>query len=648
MNRSKNSIFSHTRPHRLAVRTSLFQGGDTGSIPVGARFLYKGHGMKKLIILTCVVAAMSSSQEIALNGNRGMFSLQYARPHDMGMFSFHITPDWRYEGFDVTYQDTQITDRRHFVHLASGLSYSILDYLEMRFRAQSFVKYYETSDFPVHRDDPYPPWGFNCLEVGLKVGYPFIVDEKTHTYYAFGVDGYVDFSLELSENARTHDSSFYAGVFDGVAPEFPPYIPHNPDIGFTGLFDFRIGPFASHANAGYLITGTDRNPGYVTAADFNRLERPNFITHGFGIELIPTDPVRILFETYGVYNTEAKTESLWITPGLRFGAQTVSFDLGCELGVVNESDTRYWKPFFNISLGFDFVKKIEVYVPLAVISGKVYDVKTQDPIVATITFPGTDVEAAQTKTDGTYKISLTPGNYRVHVDAPDYRWKEQGIIVKDGAELVVDFYLNKVEIISGTVTGKVSDAETGKPVAATITFANSKTFIVTTDSTTGIYKATLPPATYSVKAEAEYYIMESAPLILAKDETKLQNFILKPVPKVGEKIVLKGIYFDFNSATIKPTSYPVLDDAAKVLKAKPKMRIEIGGHTDSVGSDSYNQKLSYQRAQSVRDYLVRYHAIDPSRLDVRGYGESQPIGDNRTMAGRDLNRRIEFRILSVE
>jgi outer membrane protein OmpA-like peptidoglycan-associated protein len=591
---------------------------------------------------------MSFSQEITLRGNRGMFNLQYARPHDMGMFSFHITPDWRYEGFDVVYQDTQITDRRHFVHLTSGLSYSILDYLEMRFSAQSFVKYYETSDFPIHRDDPNPPWGFNCLEVGLKVGYPFIIDEKTHTYYAFGIDGYVDFSLELSQNARTHDSTFYAGVFDGVAPEFPPYIPHDPDVGFNGLFDFRIGPFASHVNAGYLFTGADRNPGYVTVADFNQLERPNFITHGFGIELIPIDPVRILFETYGVYDTEAQTESLWITPGLRFGAQTVSFDIGCELGIVNESDTRYWKPFFNISLGYDFVKEIEVHVPIATISGKVYDTETQEPIVATVTIPGADVDSVQTKTDGTYKISLAPGNYRVHVDAPDYRWKEQGIILKDGAELIVDFHLNKIEVIAGTVTGKVSDAETGKPIPATITFANSKTFTVTTDSTTGIYKVTLPPATYSVKAEAEYYIMESAPLILAKDETKLQNFILKPVPKVGEKIVLKGIYFDFNSATIKPTSYPVLDDAAKVLKAKPKMRIEIGGHTDSVGSDSYNQKLSYQRAQSVKYYLVRYHAIDPSRIEVRGYGESQPIGDNRTIAGRELNRRIEFRILSVD
>ena len=169
---------------------------------------------------------------------------------------------------------------------------------------------------------------------------------------------------------------------------------------------------------------------------------------------------------------------------------------------------------------------------------------------------------------------------------------------------------------------------------------------VTTDPSTGIYKVTVPPGAYSVKIEAVDYVPESAPIVLAKDETKIHNFTLKPIPKVGEKVVLRGIYFDFNSAVIKPTSYPVLDDAAKVFKVKPKMRVEISGHTDSVGSDSYNQKLSYQRANSVRDYLIRYHNIDPSRLIAIGYGESQPMADNRTKSGRDMNRRIEFKVLS--
>ena len=226
--------------------------------------------------------------------------------------------------------------------------------------------------------------------------------------------------------------------------------------------------------------------------------------------------------------------------------------------------------------------------------------------------------------------------------------KNRGVVLKDGDRRILDFHLNKVEVLKAILTGKVSDVEDGKPLVAKITFVNKKTFTAITDTSTGIYKITIPPGTYSVKVDAEYYITGSAPLILAKDETKIKNFALKRVPRVGEKIVLKGIYFNFNSAVIKPQSYSVLDDAAKVLKAKPKMRIEIGGHTDSIGSDSYNQKLSYQRALAVKNYLMAYHAIDPSRLEVRGYGETQPIGDNRTLLGRDLNRRIEFKILSVD
>jgi len=109
-----------------------------------------------------------------------------------------------------------------------------------------------------------------------------------------------------------------------------------------------------------------------------------------------------------------------------------------------------------------------------------------------------------------------------------------------------------------------------------------------------------------------------------------------------KKIELKQtVYFDFNKATIKSVSFPLLDDVAQAMKDNPKIKVEIQGHTDSVGDDNYNLKLSQKRAESVKAYLVK-KGIDSARMVPKGYGENVPIADNRTTAGRDQNRRVEF------
>ncbi len=121
---------------------------------------------------------------------------------------------------------------------------------------------------------------------------------------------------------------------------------------------------------------------------------------------------------------------------------------------------------------------------------------------------------------------------------------------------------------------------------------------------------------------------------------------LRLVVVTAKRIEIKQkIYFDFNKARIKPVSYPVLDEVAKVLLDHPSMRVEIQGHTDSRGSRRYNKRLSQRRAEAVRRYLIR-KGVDPGRLIARGYGEDRPIATNRTAAGREKNRRVEFHILS--
>ncbi len=102
------------------------------------------------------------------------------------------------------------------------------------------------------------------------------------------------------------------------------------------------------------------------------------------------------------------------------------------------------------------------------------------------------------------------------------------------------------------------------------------------------------------------------------------------------------VFFDFDSATLKPGAYREIDRTANVLNRYPQTTILVAGHTDSSGSESYNQQLSERRAQAVRDALVN-RGVDPRRLQVIGYGESQPISSSDAM-----NRRVELRIEAIQ
>lgn len=112
---------------------------------------------------------------------------------------------------------------------------------------------------------------------------------------------------------------------------------------------------------------------------------------------------------------------------------------------------------------------------------------------------------------------------------------------------------------------------------------------------------------------------------------------------LGGVVALDGVSFEFNSDRLRPDAATILQDAAEVLERYPEMLVEVAGHTDSIGGDSYNQSLSQQRAESVRQYLIT-QGISAERLTAVGYGESEPRASNDTEEGRELNRRVELRI----
>lgn len=115
-------------------------------------------------------------------------------------------------------------------------------------------------------------------------------------------------------------------------------------------------------------------------------------------------------------------------------------------------------------------------------------------------------------------------------------------------------------------------------------------------------------------------------------------------PPAMERVVLRGINFDFDKAVVKPEFAPVLDVAAGILKERPTLKVVVEGHTCNIGTEAYNQKLSERRAKAVHEYLVK-KGVKADRLSTVGHGEMQPMADNKTKSGRELNRRVEFKIM---
>src|SRR5207302_6469869 len=114
--------------------------------------------------------------------------------------------------------------------------------------------------------------------------------------------------------------------------------------------------------------------------------------------------------------------------------------------------------------------------------------------------------------------------------------------------------------------------------------------------------------------------------------------------KTHQIVILDKVFFDTNKATIKKVSFGLLDQVAQILRGHSDLKVEIQGHTDSQGDMDRNIALSKERAESVRTYLIK-KGVDPARMISGGYGPTVPIADNKSKAGREANRRVEFHII---
>ncbi len=311
---------------------------------------------------------------------------------------------------------------------------------------------------------------------------------------------------------------------------------------------------------------------------------------------------------------------------------------------------RTLETFVNIESRPAAPVTFELYplVTYGTIAGTVTDIRTGKPIGATIQFAEEGIGATATDpTTGAFRKDNIPvGKYTVTASAEGYFPSTVTVQIEENRITNQAFTLTPVAV-KAIVTGIVTDRGTGSPLTAKIVFKDATTGNVFTeiknDPATGVYTTELPAGVYAVIASADGYIEQPAALVLEEGKPAKHDFALV---RVGTTITLRGIYFDFNKATIKfPESQEALNAAYNILKENPTIKVEIQGHTDNVGSDEYNQKLSEQRAWAVVNYLVQQMGIDASRLIAKGYGETMPKASNDTPEGRALNRRVEFVVI---
>lgn len=207
------------------------------------------------------------------------------------------------------------------------------------------------------------------------------------------------------------------------------------------------------------------------------------------------------------------------------------------------------------------------------------------------------------------------------------------------------------------VSGRVTDRISGKPLEAKVTIEDLSTgktiFEANSNQLDGLYTAVLPAGRdYGISISAPGYLFLSERYTIAEEtpyNEYRQDFPLEQLEqlKTGGSFVVNNIFFDYNEATLSATSKPELERVIALMQERPTLSLEIHGHTDNVGSASYNVKLSLRRAEAVRDYLVTTGGISADRLRVRGFGFTKPVATNKTEEGRHQNRRSEFTVITM-
>jgi len=254
---------------------------------------------------------------------------------------------------------------------------------------------------------------------------------------------------------------------------------------------------------------------------------------------------------------------------------------------------------------------------------------------------------------GRYKLELPVGNeYQIYVIADYFEHHYFGFNLDEIVQF--DEFEKDVELTAKKVDFEIniSDEATmaGIPVEVVITNLDNNEIIRTTASpdSEGKYKIKLREGDrYNVSVSPKGYSFYNTTVDLKKKKAPKKLDVKLKQLKEDTKLTLNDITFETNSADLNESSYVELDRVVKLMKDNPDIKIEISAHTDNVGSNNYNLRLSNRRAKSVILYMRDFN-INTKRLISKGYGESAPVVPNDSDENKAMNRRVELKILEVE
>lgn len=274
------------------------------------------------------------------------------------------------------------------------------------------------------------------------------------------------------------------------------------------------------------------------------------------------------------------------------------------------------------------------------------------------------IYSARVREKGEYEIEIKDGKnlsiYKGRVNPELGRFfvistkKIQGFNVHTVHQFKRESDFQKAQVLAASqrhnFSLNVQDLETSEDIKAGAVFTNKnrneQIIIQATDGSGRTIKVSLREGdeyNMEVNASKNYFFHTEKVKITSNAKPKAVTIKLTKL-KTGAKLALKDIYFDFNSAALKDSSFIELSRVVKMLNSNPKVKLSIEAHTDNVGRRSKNLKLSDRRAKSVADYLEQQN-ITKVRLITRGFGEDRPLVPNTTAKNKAKNRRVELRVL---